>query len=135
VNGPVETSDERRLMITAGLRLLFAALLPLVFIHFELADKTVWAVSSAVCFLVFTAVAIWIARFVREVGVDEDSSRIVHHSVRVLLLASILICLLNATGVVFEQSFGAYFLILMMNFTVAIMFFVRLFHTGMFAEK
>jgi len=70
-HGEWSGGDLRRttLMITAGLRLLFAALLPLVFIYFELADKTVWVVSSAICFLVFSAVAVWIARFTREVGI------------------------------------------------------------------
>jgi len=57
---------------------------------------------------------------------DERSSPIVDLWIRFLLLSTIVIYLLNALGIVFDQSFGPYFLACILSFTSAATFLFRL---------
>ena len=133
-DGEWTQGDLKRLifMIIMGTRLLFAALLPMVFIHFGMIEQVVWAISSGILAIVGTVYATIMVLKLNKVAADEHSSKTVDRLVRILIPLSILISALNAFGIVFDQSFGAYFLVLMLDLVLCLIYLTRLFHTGLF---
>jgi hypothetical protein len=129
MHGEWTAGDIKRLslMLISGFRLIFAALLPLVFINFGMPDKSVWIVSSAIAFAASFGLLIYLwGPWIPTMPEDERSSPIIDYWVRFLLLSTIVIYLLNTLGVIFDQSFGPYFLACILTFANAATFLFRL---------
>ena len=131
--GSWTASDMGRMgvMLTAAFRTLFASLLPLVFLHFQLPDRLVWAWSSGIIGTVALVLLIAMIRIAPSVTAD------VHHNPNFqrfafsLSFIGVAVNLLNAADVVFHRSFGAYLFALLISFGVSCMYFVRLIQTAM----
>jgi hypothetical protein len=125
-----------KLMFVSGFRLLFAALLPLVFINFDLPDKSVWVASSGIAFAASAGLLIYLwGPWIPATPEDERSSQIVDCWVRFLFLATIVIYFFNATGIVFDQSFGPYFLACILSLTSGATFLVRLINAELILQN
>jgi hypothetical protein len=83
----------------------------------------------------FTGTAIAVSLGTRSMLADENSSRLLEKLVGVLILVSILISLLNALGIVFDQSFGGYFLVLALTFSISVLYLFRLFQTSFYSAR
>ncbi len=124
-----EDISRMSVMIVTAFRTLLAALLPIVFIHFEMPDDAVWAWSSGIFGVFGIALTVVMLRIARRVKRDQHHSSIVQFSAIALSIIGIGINLLNAAGIVFDRSFGAYFLTLVLGFSVTCMYFIRMIQT------
>lgn len=117
-------------MMTTAFRTLFAALFPLVLIQFGLADAIVWGWSSGIVALIGIFAIVRIARYARSIDADEHHIPWLQTTMLFLSFISIVINVLNAAGIVFDRSFGPYFLTLMIAFGMSCIYFVRLVQTA-----
>ena len=129
-----EDLSRMAIMLISGFRTMFASIFPIVLINFEVAEKTVWPLSSGIIGTLYLILTIVLLRVARNVARDKKHSSYFQNIVVTLSFVAISINLLNAAGIVFHQSFGAYFLTVIIGFAVTCAYFVRLIQTELLSE-
>jgi hypothetical protein len=133
-DGSWTASDLGRMgiMLMAGFRALFAALLPFAFLYFDLSENIVWAASSGIVGVTTVVILFFLVRQVAPTVVaDSHHKPWFQRAAIVLSICSAVINLLNAAGVYFQQTFAPYLLSLLLTLAIACMYFVRLIQTAM----
>lgn len=121
------------ILMMVSARLILAAVLPLVLMYFGIEGKKLWSISSGFQAIFILAVTGYIT-FGVVVKLEEDrhSNRIVDVTIASISVTALLINALNAFGIIFSQSFGAYFLAIVLGFATSLVYLGRLFQTGLF---
>jgi hypothetical protein len=115
------------LMIESSLATLFFSLLPFSLHHFSLSEAVVWGVSSGALagFLAIHLIVVSPKLQVLERG-GQWSTRRFEPFTGVIMIATLVVLSLNAFGIGFDRSFGAYLLGLILFLGLASMHFVAL---------
>ena len=122
-----EDSFRLWLMIESSLASLLFSLLPFALYHLSIEDRTVWASSSAVMAIFLVVhVAVISPKLFKIEKADGWSTRSFEPLIGATIAATLAVQTLNVLGIVFERTFGAYLLGLILFLGLASMHFVAL---------
>jgi hypothetical protein len=131
-------------MIFIGASVVALALIPFPLYHAGISAESLWGWSSGIGMLLILLFPVGMSRVVitgslyRAIPVmwrDPEASNFVVVCLLLAIWGSPLLLLVNATGLLFERTFTPYLVAVLTNFTVTLVFFVRLLQTAVPSEK
>jgi len=119
-----------RVMLGTSLAALSFAILPLIFYYLGVRGASVWSLSSFLLGIYLLGSAVFDVRVFQRGRVDraasDPPSPVVATVVAVLSIGMTLVQFLNALGILFQRTFGAYLLGLSVLLALSSLMFVRL---------
>jgi hypothetical protein len=113
-------------LLASGFLLLFQSTLPIILLHFSLADRAVWGWSSGIVALLLCGQLYWRFTNVTRVGADARFIWITWWFGTALQVSAAIILILNTAGLGFDRAFGPYLLAMWLVLAVSCLAFIRL---------